>query len=173
MIALSSHTAAAIALHAAEGSWVMFVQLVGVAGPVKIEPVLGRQLASRITQLVLDNPYELQLIGLLPSSDPDSDASEIANEFIAYQIHDGWFEPNGDLLAFIGEQAQSSISVLLAQTHPGGLSDAPVDIEQIASILDVSVPTVRRMVKAGEIPYLKFGRFYRFVPNDVLASLRR
>jgi excisionase family DNA binding protein len=37
----------------------------------------------------------------------------------------------------------------------------------------VSVPTVRRMIKQEVIPYLKFGRIYRFVPADVIASLAR
>jgi len=175
MIALSSHTAAAIALHAAEGSWVMFVQTMppGLAGPIKIEAVVGRNLASRLTSIALDNAYDTQLIGLLPSDAPLDDAQALANEFAAYQIHDWWFEPSADLLAFIGDQAQSTISILLSKTHPGGLSDAPVDIDEIAAILDVSVPTVRRMIKAGEIPFLRYGRVYRFVPNDVLASLRR
>ena len=175
MIALSSHTAAAIALHAAEGSWVMFVQTMppGIAGPIMIEAIAGRDLAPRLTSLALDNAYDMQLIGLLSSVAPLQDAQTIANEFAAYQIHDWWFDPGPELLAFVGDQAQSTISVLLSKTHPGGLSDAPVDIDQIAEILDVSVPTIRRMIKANEIPYLKFGRSYRFVPNDVLASLRR
>jgi excisionase family DNA binding protein len=39
--------------------------------------------------------------------------------------------------------------------------------------LGVSVPTVRRLVKAGEIPFLRLGKALRFVAADVLASLDR
>lgn len=175
MIALTSQTAAAIALRAAEGSWVMFTQAMppGVAGPVMINGVSGRALAQRLQTIQRYSPYDTQLIGLMPSEVPDEDAAEIANEFGAYQIHDWWFDPRHELLSYVAENAQDALVLLLAETHPGGLSDAPVDIERIAEILDVSVPTVRRMVKAKQIPFLRWGRLYRFVPNDVLASLRR
>lgn len=175
MIALTSHTALAVALHAAEGSWVMFLQVMppGMTGPIRIEGVTGRQLIGRLNSIVDDNPYDVQLIGLLQSQAPHEDAQAIAGEFAAFQLRGWWFEPAPELLAFVQNDTQSALSILLAQTHPGGLSDAPVDIERMAEILDVSIPTVRRMVKANEIPYLRFGRLYRFVPNDVLASLKR
>jgi excisionase family DNA binding protein len=175
VIALSSQTAAAIALHAAEGSWVVFLQTMpsGSAGPIKIEGMRGSQLAERLMAIARDNPYEVQLIGMLATQLPRDDAEAIAEEFAPYHIHDYWFEPHSELIHFIGQDAQSTLSTLLSQTHPGGLSDQPVDIDRMAEILDVSVPTVRRMIKANAIPYLKFGRIYRFVPNDVLASLRR
>lgn len=175
MIALSSHTAAAIALHAAQGAWVMFLQVMppGITGPIRIEGVQGRSLVQRLNAIVDDNAYDVQMIGLLESQSPLEDAQTIAEEFAAYQVRGWWFEPTPELLAFIQNDTQSALSILLAQTHPGGLSDAPVDIERMAEILDVSVPTVRRMVKANEIPFLRFGRLYRFVPNDVLASLKR
>jgi excisionase family DNA binding protein len=35
------------------------------------------------------------------------------------------------------------------------------------------VPTVRRLVKNGEIPHLRMGKALRFVPADVIASLER
>jgi excisionase family DNA binding protein len=74
-------------------------------------------------------------------------------------------------LTFIDESATSALTGLLAQTHPGGLDDGAVDIETMAELLSVSAPTVRRMTKANQIPYLRFGRVLRFVPNDVFASL--
>ena len=173
MIALSSQTATAIALHARDGAWVMFVQaVVPPLLPIRIEAVHGRDLIARLAALA-DNFCETQLIGLLESQAPEEDAEYIANEFAAYQIKGWWFESHPSLLTFIQTDAQSVLPELLARTRPGGLSDAPVDIEDIAKVLGVSVPTVRRMVKAGEIPFLKFGRQYRFVPADVLASLRQ
>lgn len=174
MIAVSSQTAAALALHAAESGWVMFLQVMppGIAGPIRIEGVEGRNLIDRLNTIADDNPYPINLIGMLQSQMPREDAEVIANEFGAFQVQGWWFEPTPEILTFIRNDAQSALSILLAQTHPGGLSDAPVDIEEIARIIGVSVPTVRRMVKAGEIPFLKFGRNYRFVPNDVIASIR-
>lgn len=171
MIALTSQTAAAVALHAADGSWVMFMQAlqIGVM-PIRIEGIHGADLLARLSTLTDDNFAEIQLVGIIPSDAPERDALAIANEFAPYQIRGWWFEPKPPLLSYIEEQ--SVLSQLLMQTHPGGLSDAPVGIEDIADVIGVSVPTVRRMIKANEIPYLKFGRIYRFVPNDVLASLR-
>lgn len=175
MIALTSQTATAIALHAAYGNWVMFVQaIVPPQMPIRIEGVRGRDLVPRLNAIA-DTFCETQLIGLIESqlADPTEDAETIANDFAPYQIRGWWFESNPQLLTFIMNDAQSVLPELLARTYPGGLTDELVDIEQIAKVLDVSVPTVRRMVKANQIPFLKFGRIYRFVPNDVLASLRQ
>lgn len=176
MIALSSQTAAAIALHAAEGSWVVFMQALpptGGQGPIMIEGMRGTNLARRLMSIAQDNAFEVQLIGLLPTViDPIAHANEIALEHV--QMHDRWFEPTGDLIAFIQHAGQSSLQELLAVTHPGGLDqDQLVDIEGIAAVLDVSVPTVRRLIKAEQIPFLRFGRVYRFVPSEVIASLQR
>lgn len=175
MIALTSHTAAAIALHAAKQSWIVFLQAVihGTGGPVLIGGVKGRDLVDYLGTASRWCPDDLQLIGLLETQLPDEDARVIADEFGAHQIHDWWFQPVPELLLFIQQDAQSSLPTLLSQTHPGGLSDAPVDAEEMAKILGISLPTLRRMIKSDQIPYLMFGRFYRFVPRDVLASLKR
>ena len=175
MIALSSTTAAAIALHAAEGSWVMFVQTLpqGTAGPIQINGIEGRALAHRLNTITRENAYEVYLVGLIPSESPSQDAQAYAQEFAAYQIHDWWFEPHPDITTLIAQEAQESLTLILSEVRPGGLSDAPVDTEEMARILRVSVPTLRRMVKAGEIPVMRFGRLFRFVPADVLASLKR
>jgi excisionase family DNA binding protein len=174
MIALSASTAAAIALHAAEGSWIVFLQIDppgGGQGPIKIEGMKGSRLVERLTTIAEANPYPVYLIGLMPAFlEPVGQALAIGD---AHQIiHDTWYQPTGDLIAFIQHVGQEALQPLLAQTHPGGLSEAPVDIETIAEMLSVSVPTVRRMVKANAIPYLRFGRIYRFVPSDVIASLK-
>ena len=176
MIALSTQTAAAIALHAAEGSWVVFLQVLpptGGQGPIKIEGMRGAQLANRLTAIARDSAYEVQLIGLMPTIiNPISHANAFADEH--QEIHDGWFQPTGDLIAFIQHAGQDALHDLLSQTQPGALDqDQLVSIEGIAQILDVSVPTVRRMIKAQAIPFLTFGRVYRFIPSEVIASLQR
>jgi excisionase family DNA binding protein len=174
MIALSPNTAAAIALHAAEGSWVVFLQAIYPLerqGPIRIEGIKGSRLADRLISISRDSPCEVRLIGLLPTAiDPALHANEIAIELEC--VHDQWYSPTNELTDFIANSAQQSIIELLGQTHPGALDGQLVDIKQMAELLDVSVPTVRRMIKANEIPYLRFGWEYRFVPNEVIASLR-
>lgn len=173
MIRISPGTAAAIALHAATSSWVVFVQVRPPAGecPIKIEAVAGTQLLPRMRSLESDNPFNVFLIGLIPTPMPNEIVAELAQLHAGQALHDGWYQPSADLLAFIEEGATPALALLLGQTHPAGLEDAAVNIETMAQLLDVSVPTIRRMIKAEQIPYLRFGRIYRFVPDDVFASL--
>lgn len=177
MIALSSHTAAAIAFRAAEGSWIVFLQVipsVGSQGPIKIEGLKGTQLAERLTMIARDNAFEVQLIGLMPTLIPKEHAEAIAAEHEATHLHDGWFAPTNDLVTFIQHAAQDAIQILLEQTPPSLLNgDQVVSIDEMAAILKISVPTIRRLVKADAIPYFKLGKAYRFVPADVIASLQR
>ena len=175
MLIVSPSTATALASHAA-GSWVMFVQTnppTGGAGPIKIEGVQGTQIAGRLTALARDNAFETTLIGLLSTETPDELATAIADQYGGGELHDGWFTPSANLLAFVQHAAQVAIQDLLARTHPGALPVTPVDIDEMARLLSCSVPTVRRMVKAGEIPHLRWGRVLRFVPADVISTLHR
>lgn len=56
------------------------------------------------------------------------------------------------------------------------MSEHPiVDAQELASILGVSVQSVRNWVRSGLIPpstYIKVERTYRFVVSDVIESLR-
>jgi excisionase family DNA binding protein len=141
-------------------------------GLILIEGARGGDLAARIKQITSISPYEVTLIGLIESLKPGEHAKAIIDQYTSH-VHDNWCEPTAGLLAFIQHVAQPMLMQLLAQTHPGALSEAPVDIEGIAKLLGVSVPTVRRWIAAEQIPFLKAGRVYRFVPSDVIASLRR
>ena len=177
MLTFSSPTAIAAALHATEGSWIVFLQSNASVddpfGPIRIDSAASaQQLSDRLTALGIECPYDLRLIGLVQTEDVASDIEALTTTFAACRMHDLWFAPCTELIALIAERAQDAMGDLLAQTHPGALSDVPVDIEEIARIIGVSVPTVRRMVKGREIPFLKWGRIYRFVPADVIASLR-
>jgi len=176
MLIVSPATASALALHAVEQSWVMFVQtnVRGLgAGPIKIEAVKGTQIASRLNELAANNPFEVLLIGLTPTPTPHDLVLQLSAQFEAQHMHDGWFESTPNLIALVQAIGQHALQELLAQTHPGGLTDAPVGIAEMAALLDVSVPTVRRMVHANAIPFMRYGRTLRFVPADVFASLRR
>ena len=185
MIALSLSTAAAIALHAAEGSWVVFVQMVEPdrPGPIKIEGIRGARLGSRLFAIAKCVPYDVQLIGLLPSAIPDVDAASIAADFVQAELHDGWFEATDYILAYVQNSAQSSLQAMVGQIQPGALGDSGsseesvVTIDRLAEILGVSVPTIRRMVADKAIPALRWGNgpraHLRFSVADVIASLTK
>ena len=175
MLRLSPSTALAISLHAADQSWVMFAQVrppVG-DGPVRVEGLKAQQLVPRMRALAAYNAYDVFLIGLLPTPAPVDVSAAIYQQFTDDHLHDGWFTPSAELGAFIDQHATETLNELLAQTHPAGLDDGAVDIDEMAALLGVAPVTVRRMIKANEIPYLRAGRALRFVPSDVFATLRQ
>jgi excisionase family DNA binding protein len=156
----------------------MFVQILppgGGQGPVKIEGVRGGKIGERLVSISAENPYPAYLVGLLESqtASPHEHAHAIAERYAGYHMHDGWFEPAPTLLWLIENTGQQALSELLAVTRPGGVSDQIVDIESIAKILGVSVPTVRRLVGGDAIPHFRVGKQYRFVVGDVLAAFNR
>ncbi len=176
MLLVSPPTASAIAPHASERSWVAFVQTVpakGGNGPVMIEGVKGNILGPWLAQIARYNADETMLIGLIASPTPIEHASAIAEQYAGAHLHDGWFAPTADLLAFVQHMGQEPLRALLEQTHPGALTETPVNIDEMAKILGCSTPTLRRRVARNEIPHLRIGRVLRFVPADVLATLRR
>jgi excisionase family DNA binding protein len=176
MLIVSPHTASALAPLTSDQSWVMFVQVnppMGGLGPIKIEGVRGSQIAPRLREIAADNAYETFIIGLTPTPTPTELAQTIHTQFVSALLHHDWFEATLDLIGFIQHTGQEALQALLAQTRPGGVPDGAVDIETLAEFLGVSVPTVRRAVKAGTIPFFKMGKALRFVAADVLASLER
>ena len=176
MIFISPHTATTLTPLTADQSWVMFVQVsppTGGMGPIKIEGVRGTQIAARLREIAADNAYETFIIGLSPTDQPDELANVIQEQHASAHLHHDWFEPTIELVTFIQSTSQQALVELLTQARPGGVPDGAVDIDQIAGFLGVSTKTVRRLVKAGEIPYLRMGKALRFVPADVVASLER
>lgn len=169
MLIVSPSTASALAMHAAQKSWVMFVQV--NQGPIKIEGVKGTRLGARLDTLARENAFDPMLIGLIESATPDADARVLLDQLAPTILHHDWVAPSNELLLYIQQAAQPALQELLSVTHPGGFSEEPVDIEQIAQILGVSVPTIRRMIDRKAIPFLRVGRNYRFVPADVLATM--
>lgn len=175
LIATPSMTSA-LAPHAANRSWIVFLQSNPPSGlgPIKIEGMRGNVIGQRLAQLARDNPYELLIIGLIESAAPAEDAAMLVAQFEAWRIRHDWFQPAPELLAFITHNASLPLQELAGQLHPGVVGEGIVDIKEMAAILGVSVPTVRRMVAADEIPYMRWGRgaSLRFNPNDVIASLQ-
>lgn len=177
MLKLSLTTTAAIALHAANQSWVVFAQVHTPSdprGPIKIEGARAAQLLPCMRSLVVNCPFDVFLIGLIPSPVPAELAAQLHTEFDEAMIHDGWFEPVDQLTTLIEQNGTAALQDLLAVTHPAGIEDDSImSIDDLATALNVSVVTIRRWVKAEQIPYLRHGRILRFVYSDVLATLQR
>lgn len=53
------------------------------------------------------------------------------------------------------------------------LSDYPaaLDVKAVATILDVSQATVRRLTREGKLPYVKVGRLTRIPKDSLIAFL--
>ncbi len=152
----------------------MFVQASAMNdSAIKVELVRGRDLAARLAAISSDCPFETMLIGLATSTQPQQLAEQIAAQFASDHMHNGWFKNTPALLGVVQAIGQQAIQELLARTSPGAASDAVVDVDEMARLLDVSVPTVRRMVKDGQIPFMRTGRQLRFVPGDVFASIQQ
>lgn len=182
MLIAHHSTASAITPHAADRSWVVFLQTAfpaGVVSPIKIAGMKGAEIGRELHRLSAANAYDIQIIGLIPSQDPDQHARAIADQYAGSNdhLHDGWYLPTAGLLAFVEHHALAPLQQLLAQVHPGSINEHVVDIEEMAKILGVSVPTVRRMVAADDIPSFRIGKGLgsrlRFVPADVVASLQQ
>lgn len=171
MLIVSAATANAMAPHTGERSWVMFVQETG-GDRIWIEGVIGSQIGRRLDELARFNAFDTFLIGLVETATPAEHARAIREQY-GKPIHNYWHEPTADLLAFVQHVAQPAIRQLIDLTHPGALSTGTVGVEELMQILNVSESTIRRMVKAGEIPHYRFGRVLRFVPAEVVASLQR
>lgn len=173
MLIVSPSTATALAPHARDNTWVMFVQASSPSSSaIKIELVTGRNLGVRLNSIARDCPFETMLIGLATSPQPAQLAEQVAAQFADDHMHDGWFESSPALIGVVQAIGQHAMQELLSSTMPGAVSSDAVDADEMARLLDCSVPTVRRMVQRGQIPCMRSGRVLRFVPADVFASLR-
>jgi len=151
----------------------MFVQARPTCGaaPVKIEGT--KDPTTRLRALSEDNAAETFLIGIIPTEKPAEAEARVHAMFAASKLRSGWFAPTTELLSYVQINAQQAISGLLGDLKRHSHPDGVTTIEEIAAHLGVSVSTVRRMVKAGQIPYLRAGRQLKFIPADVVASLQR
>lgn len=176
MIIAHHSTAAAITPHAADRSWVAFLQAAlppGVTSPIRIVGWKGAEIGRELHRVAELNAYEVQLIGLIPSLDPEMHARAIGEQHAAGHLHDAWYTPSGDLIAFIQHHAKRGLQELLSLVHPGAISEHVVDLRALAQLLGCAEVTVHRMITRGQIPFMKVGRNYRFQPKDVLAALQQ
>jgi excisionase family DNA binding protein len=169
-------TASAIAPHAADRSWVAFLQTTlpaGVLSPIRIIGMKGGELGRELRRMAADNAYDVQIIGLIASVDPDRHAQAIGEQYAGGHMHDGWYQPSADLIAFIQHHGKSALQELLGQVNPAVINEHVVDLKQIAKIIGCAEVTVRRMIERGEIPFLRAGWGYRFQPAEVIAAMRQ
>lgn len=176
MLIVSPRTAHAITPHASSQSWVIFIQSAppgGGSGRIWIEGVDGAAIGQRLGELSRLNAYDTMIVGLIETTEPVSLEERLHAHFADALVHDNWYEATPELITLIQQTGQQAIQDLLSRTHPGALSTAPIDIKEMARIIGVSVPTIRRMVDRREIPCLRLGRVMRFVPGDVIAALQQ
>lgn len=167
--------AAAITPHASGRSWVVFLQTAlpdGVPSPIKIAAMKGSDIGDELRRISAANAYSVQIIGLIPSDQPDQQATAIAQKF-GEHLHDGWYAPRVDLIAYIQHHGKAALQELLARTHPAAIADQLVGVKELARILQCAEITVRRMYQSGEIPFVRAGDKYLFNPAEVIAALRR
>ncbi len=176
MIIAHHSTASAITPHAADRSWVAFFHTAlpaGVSSPIRIVGIKGSDIGRELKRISELNAYDVQLIGLIPSTDATTHAQMIGKQYAGDHLHDGWYRPSGDLVAFIQHHAKKGLQELLAQVHPGAISEHVVDLRTLAQMLNCAEVTIRRMIDRGTIPYMRAGTAYRFQPADVIAALQR
>lgn len=139
--------------------------------PIKIEA--SSDPAATLREIDRNCPVETFLVGWMPNEMPRRLVSALAEQYKSSHIRGDWYAPAVELMNYIQHVAQPPLAQLLAtlpgHSHPEGM----VSIEEMAQLANVSVSTIRRMVKAGEIPVLRFGRALRFLPADVIASIQR
>ena len=165
----------AITPHAAGRSWVVFLQTAlpdGVPSPIKIAAMHGAKIGEELQRISTANAYEVRIIGLIPSDQADQQAAAIAQKF-GEHLHDGWYAPRADLIAFIQHHAKAAFQELLGRVHPAAITDRLVSVRELAQILNCAEITVRRMYQSNEIPFVKTGDKYLFHPAEVIAALRR
>lgn len=145
----------------------------GVLSPIRVVGMKGADLGSEWRRISAANAYDVQIIGLIPSTNPDQHARSIIAQYASEPLHDGWCVPSADLVAFIQLHAKQGLQELLNQVHPGAINEHVVDLRQMAAILGCAEVTVRRLIEEHRIPYMRAGRNYRFQPQDVIAALQQ
>jgi excisionase family DNA binding protein len=172
MIAITSQTVAALGPLVEGRPWIAFVEARNRAGSlVKIEAT--KNLVARVRAIDNDNPFEISLLGLILTPEPAPAARAIQNEYRNDRAKGEWFNATVPLLTFIEKMAQPALVGLVHQLRASVAPAPTIGVEELAKLLNVSIPTIYRYVKAGRIPAIKFGNKYSFVVADVLATIRQ
>ena len=163
---------------------VYFVEAVGL-GLIKIGAT--RDLAQRFATLTSENAGPVRLVGAVHHRDPVAYADQLRRRFAAMCDHGDWFRPWAPLRAFVDAVAPSVLdaprplapaAVAPAAVAPAAFTfDTPqplLDAAALAAHLQISIVTVRRLVRARQLPCVRVGRQLRFdVCEPVIAARRR
>jgi excisionase family DNA binding protein len=172
MIAITPQTVSALGPLIEGQPWVAFVEARTRSGAlVKIEAT--KNLAPRVRAIDSDNPFEIALLGLISAPQPSTMARAIQDEYQGDRAKGEWFNATLPLLTFIEKAAQPALVALVQQLRTRVAPAPTMGVEDLAKLLNVSVPTIYRYVKAGRIPSIKFGNKYHFVVADVLATIQQ
>lgn len=134
---------------------------------------LGRMLSS----LRNTCPCSIAVLGILFSDRVRERKAQLHRQFIAEHAHGEWFRLSDKLRTWICDKAVSPESNLLSKARLADRTDIDrllveaaleplIDIDRVAKALDVSVVTVRRYVRAHDIPFIRVGRQLRFYLGD-------
>lgn len=132
-------------------------------GPIRIGAT--RNLQAHLQQLVDLNPFPLYFMGSMMSAEPEKAKQMIQEQFATARTRGDWFRPTDELITFIRTKSQRPLTPPTPQVP----TDRLLSVEDVARILGVSVPTIRRFVAAGQIPCVRIGRQLRFAPGDITA----
>lgn len=144
-------------------------------GPIRIDSTTN--LAARMNALMAANAFPLYLVGVVASDNPTEAEKQIKEKFKADRMHADWYRPSIELQHFIASVSKKGAASVIATSpaplaSPSATAEDARTIEQIASFLGTSVPTIRRMVRAGSIPYFRVGKRYLFWPKEVLEAIK-
>lgn len=166
---LTFATARTIAEHSQGPGYVYFAQCrpaEGFLGPIKISST--KNLQGHLQALVINNPFPVYLLGWIVADEPEKLEKQLHTQFAGLRLKGDWFQVNDELITLIRQRATRPVLVTTAAPDMTGT----LTVEQIAELLKVSVPTVRRLVASNAIPFHRFGRQIRFVRDEVLKAVR-
>jgi excisionase family DNA binding protein len=126
----------------------------------------SRHFEHRISALRAANAYPLRVLGVVETPRHALFAMFLHFEFAQHRVHDDWFVPVPAILDYIAQRAQL-FDPVVDPLDEGEL----ITTAQLAHVLSLSVPTVRRWIRSASIPFYVVGRRKRFRISEVRAAL--
>ena len=130
-----------------------------------------RNFPTHVSTLVDHNPFPLYLHGYIPSATPENLAKTIQHQWAKYQYRGHWYRPHDDLIGFIRSSARRPPTVPLPNSALAPAETELLNVKELSDRLQISVPTLRRLVASDQIPHIKKGRILRFNLAQVLSAL--
>jgi excisionase family DNA binding protein len=156
------------------------VYFVEAEGPGLIKIGATRDLTQRLATLTSENAVPVRLVGALAHRDAPAYADQLRRRFAAMCDHGDWFRPWAPLRAFLGGLAaavpatpSSPRPMAADEAFPFDAPPALLDAPALAAHLRVSTVTVRRWVRARQLPCIRVGRQLRFDVRDPVIAARR